>query len=161
MTSRNILSVPLLFSCSILTVALTACGTSTGPGATTPAPVTKTVVVTSAVSTTPRASAPVATSTPASQQTPGTNTSSSVTAPSTFVMPNEVGKVLQAAQDDIQRVSGNPVFFTASSDATGANRFQVLDSNWKVCAQNIAPGSRQDEDSNISFSVVKLTEQCR
>lgn len=75
-------------------------------------------------------------------------------------MPNEVGKVLQAAQDDIQRVSGNPVFFTASRDATGANRLQVLDSNWKICAQNVPPGSPQDESSDISFDVVKLTEMC-
>lgn len=75
-------------------------------------------------------------------------------------MPNEIGKVLQDAQDDIQRVSGNPVFFTASRDATGANRFQVLDANWKVCAQNVKSGSRQNESSNISFDVVKLTEQC-
>ena len=75
-------------------------------------------------------------------------------------MPNEVGKVLQDAQDDVQRVSGDPVFFTHSTDATGAHRFQVLDSNWKVCGQNVTPGTRENEDSYIDFSVVKLVESC-
>lgn len=84
------------------------------------------------------------------------------TAPATnsFDMPNEVGKGLQAAQDDIQRVSGNPLFFTNSKDATGANRLQILDRNWKVCSQNIGVGQKFTEDSDITFSVVKLEESC-
>lgn len=77
-----------------------------------------------------------------------------------FRMPNEVGKVLQAAQDDIQRVSGNPLFYTSSTDATGAGRMQVLDRNWKVCTQNIQAGTRVNQDSDISFGAVKLDEQC-
>jgi len=75
-------------------------------------------------------------------------------------MPNEVGKVLQDAQDDIQRVSGDPVFFSHSEDATGQDRFQVIDSNWKVCSQNVAPGTTVPFDAHVVFSVVKLDENC-
>jgi hypothetical protein len=75
-------------------------------------------------------------------------------------MPNEVGKVLQVAQDDIQRVSGNPGYITLSKDATGAGRHQVLDSNWRVCSQNVARGTRVTDSTVITFGAVKLTEVC-
>ncbi len=75
-------------------------------------------------------------------------------------MPNEVGKVLQVAQDDIQRVSGNPVYITFSKDATGAGRHQVVDSNWQVCSQNVAPGTKATDSTIITFAAVKLTEVC-
>jgi hypothetical protein len=75
-------------------------------------------------------------------------------------MPNEVGKGLQAAQDDIQRVSGNPVFFSHSTDATGAGRHQILDRDWKVCTQNVAAGATANLDTYISFAVVRTTENC-
>lgn len=77
-----------------------------------------------------------------------------------FIMPNEVGKDLQSAQDDIQRVSNDPVFFSHSKDATGQDRFQVIDSNWQVCSQNVAPGTRVPFDAHIVFNVVKLNESC-
>lgn len=55
-------------------------------------------------------------------------------------MPNEVGKTLQEAQDDVQAVSGNAGFWSNSEDALGANRSQILDSNWKVvCSQKPKP----------------------
>ncbi len=75
-------------------------------------------------------------------------------------MPKEVGKVLQDAQDDIQQVSGNPIFITRSVDATGRGRHQILDRDWKVCSQNVAPGKRVKPDTEIAFSVVKLGESC-
>lgn len=78
----------------------------------------------------------------------------------TWVMPNEVGKVLQDAQDDIQALTGNPFFFTASEDATGASRFQMLDRDWQVCSQKPGPGSHFNEDTDITFYVVKLSEHC-
>jgi hypothetical protein len=74
-----------------------------------------------------------------------------------FVMPNEVGKVLQDAQDDIQRVSGDPVFFSHSHDALGS-RFQVLDRDWKVCDQNIPGGHMVSAVGHIDFGAVKLSE---
>ncbi len=77
-----------------------------------------------------------------------------------FSMPNEVGKGLQEAQDDVQRVSGNPVFFTDSTDASGQGRMQILDRNWKVCSQNVPPGTSVTQDTDISFAAVKLDENC-
>ena len=79
---------------------------------------------------------------------------------SKFTMPNEVGANLQGAQDDIQRVSGNPLFITRSKDATGAGRHQILDRNWKVCSQNVPPGTSVDQSAAITFGAVKLTESC-
>ena len=79
----------------------------------------------------------------------------------TFVMPNEVGKVLQVAQDDLQAVTGNPFFFTDSKDATDQDRFQVLDSGWQVCSQDPAPGKVLPTDYlDIVFYVVRTSEDC-
>jgi len=76
-------------------------------------------------------------------------------------MPDEVGKVLQVAQDDIQRASHDPVFYTSSRDATGRGRHQILDRDWKVCRQNVPAGQRvQRRTVLITFSVVKLAETC-
>src|SRR3954454_4952947 len=49
------------------------------------------------------------------------------------VMPNEVGKGLQEAQDDLQAkgVAG----FSVSHDLTGQTQFQVNDRAWQVCSQ--------------------------
>jgi hypothetical protein len=77
-----------------------------------------------------------------------------------FVMPNEVGRILQAAQDDIQRVSGNPVFFTSSTDATGAGRHQIVDRDWQVCTQSLPAGTKVGQDARIDFGVVKTYETC-
>lgn len=90
-------------------------------------------------------------------------TSAPAAAPATFVMPDEVGKGLQEAQDDIQRVSGNPVFITRSSDASGQNRRQILDRNWVVCSQNIPAGTNVSTDhrkTDIVFASVKVGERC-
>jgi hypothetical protein len=78
-----------------------------------------------------------------------------------WAMPNLVGSNLQAAQDRIQAVTGNPIFITFSHDATGQGRNQVLDSNWKVCSQNIAPGAAFTDTTRIDFGAVKLAERCR
>lgn len=77
-----------------------------------------------------------------------------------FTMPNEVGQNLQDAQNQIQRVSGNPIFFSHSTDATGQGRHQILDRDWKVCSQNVKPGARVNLDSYISFAAVKTDESC-
>jgi hypothetical protein len=77
-----------------------------------------------------------------------------------FAMPAEVGMSLQDAQDDVQRVSGDPVFVSHSHDATGADRFQILDRDWKVCGQNVPPGKRVSAVGHIVFSVVKDDESC-
>jgi hypothetical protein len=74
-------------------------------------------------------------------------------------MPNEVGRGLQDAQDDIQRVTGNPIFITHSKDALGS-RHQILDADWQVCSQDVPAGSTFTEDTDITFTVVKLSETC-
>jgi hypothetical protein len=53
-------------------------------------------------------------------------------------MPDEVGGILQDAQDDIQ----------------------LLDSNWQVCSQSVPSGQQVDATSEISFAAVKLSESC-
>lgn len=75
-------------------------------------------------------------------------------------MPNLVGRDLQAAQDAIQKLTDNPVFLTLSTDATGQGRTQVLDSNWRVCSQNVKPGETFTKDTKIEFATVKLSERC-
>jgi hypothetical protein len=77
-----------------------------------------------------------------------------------WLMPDEVGKDLQAAQDHIQGVTDNPFFFTDSADATGAERFQILDVDWTVCSQKPSAGSSFGENTNIVFYVVKDWEDC-
>jgi hypothetical protein len=76
-----------------------------------------------------------------------------------WTMPNELGHVLQNAQDNLQRVSGDPVFVSHSHDLLG-DRFQILDSDWQVCTQNVAPGTRVGQFAHIDFGVVKTYEQC-
>jgi len=76
-----------------------------------------------------------------------------------FTMPNEVGHGLQDAQDNLQRVSGDPVYYSRSHDLLG-NRHQILDRNWQVCTQNIAGGATVSESDTVDFGVVKLSESC-
>lgn len=75
-------------------------------------------------------------------------------------MPSETGKDLQAAQDDIQAVTGNPLFFSSSTDALGTDRMQVFDRNWQVCDQTPKAGAPFNDDTSVNFSVVKLDERC-
>jgi hypothetical protein len=78
-----------------------------------------------------------------------------------FAMPNFVGKNLQAAQDEVQT---HGVFFSVSHDVL-ASRMQLVDSNWKVCTQTPAAGTRihgpaADYEGKFDFGAVKLTESC-
>jgi hypothetical protein len=132
-------------------LGLAACSSTTTGTPSKPAVVTTVVVSTVAASEANASSHPAAAS---SDQTAGNS------AAGTFTMPNEVGKVLQDAQDDIQRVSQDPLFYTSSTDASGAGRMQILDRNWIVCQQNLAPATTANQDSDISFAVVKLDEDC-
>jgi hypothetical protein len=77
-----------------------------------------------------------------------------------FRMPSELGNGLQDAQDAVQAASGDPFYYTDSTDALGAHRFQILDDDWQVCSQTPAAGTMINEDSNVSFGVVKLDESC-
>jgi len=137
-------------------VALLAVGGCGGEATTAPSPSTVTVVSTETTTATPTES-PTAATEPA----PGSPTNSTPNDEATFLMPNLVGQVLQTAQDEMQRVSGNPIFYTSSTDATGAGRRQVLDRNWVVCSQSVPPGTVVPvHGSTIDFGVVKKGETC-
>jgi hypothetical protein len=73
-------------------------------------------------------------------------------------MPDVVGMDLQSAQNLIQT---HGVFLTVSHDLLGS-RNQALDSNWRVCEQNIPPGQRVtgEAEGQIDFGVVKREELC-
>jgi hypothetical protein len=75
-------------------------------------------------------------------------------------MPDETGKDLQGAQDDIQSVTDGGIFYSDSHDVSGQDREQVLDRNWQVCTQDPAPGTEITPDTKIDFGVVRDTEQC-
>jgi len=118
----------------------------------TPAPATITVTATPSAEPSPTQ----ATSPKPKKQKPAkaANTADS------WTMPNQVGQDLQASQDRIQAITGNPFFYTASKDATGQSRFQVWDRDWQVCSQKPAAGTRFNDDTDITFYVVKDTEDC-
>lgn len=81
-------------------------------------------------------------------------------APGQWVMPDLTGQNLQAAQNQIQAMTGGQIFFTTSHDAAGRGRNQVVDDNWKVCSQNVAPGAPIDGSARIDFGAVKIAETC-
>ncbi|GLY34083.1 hypothetical protein Amsp01_001070 [Amycolatopsis sp. NBRC 101858] len=120
-----------------------------------------TAVSSPAPSTAPPATLP-ATSAPATTAPSETSASSTpaTTVAAGWTMPDLVGSDLQDAQDRIQHITGNPVFRTTSHDGTGAGRHQVLDHDWQVCAQNVAPGAAITLTSKIDFTVVKHGETC-
>jgi len=76
---------------------------------------------------------------------------------STFAMPDVVGTVLQDAQDRLQSLGS---YLMDQRDASGLGRLQVLDSNWKVCAQDPAPGTVAPISTLVTLDSVKLSETC-
>lgn len=108
-------------------------------------------------------SSPDTSSTPGTTDTPPAQTGPSPAEGQTaqqWEMPNLTGAVLQDAQDRIQSLTGGAVYFTGSHDLSGRNRNQVVDANWKVCDQNVAPGAALTPASEIDLGVVKLEETC-
>jgi beta-lactam-binding protein with PASTA domain len=72
-------------------------------------------------------------------------------------MPNLVGENLQDAQDKLQALDS---FFLQQNDATGMERFQVIDSNWKVCTQKPSAGQKVPVEKMVVLEAVKLDETC-
>jgi hypothetical protein len=70
-------------------------------------------------------------------------------------MPGLVG--MMDAQDKLQSLGS---YMLDQQDATGLDRMQVLDSNWKVCSQDPAPGARVPSSATVSLASVKLSESC-
>lgn len=82
---------------------------------------------------------------------------SSKPAASTFTMPRLVGMVLQDAQDLLQSKGS---YVVSQEDALGWDRWQLLDSNWKVCRQTPLPGKRVSVSATVTLWSVKLNERC-
>lgn len=76
----------------------------------------------------------------------------------TLVMPRLVGLDLQSAQN---RVQDQGLAWSRSHDLAGS-RAQIVDSNWLVCTQNIAPGTAVSTtaEGSIDLGVVKRGEAC-
>ncbi|MEV0171222.1 PASTA domain-containing protein [Streptomyces sp. NPDC050803] len=74
----------------------------------------------------------------------------------TATLPDLVGLDLQAAQDEAQAAG---FYALDDQDATGQDRFQVLDRNWTVCSQEPAAGTHPT-DTLVTLYAVKDTETC-
>jgi hypothetical protein len=78
-----------------------------------------------------------------------------------WTMPNEIGKDLQTAQDDLQALTGNPMFISTSKDLTGQGRHQINYRNWQVCSSTPPPGEAFTSHTNVVFGVVRIdSETC-
>ena len=139
----------------LLVGALAGCGGGGGPAATSTVTATSRVTV-SYSSTQPSASASMA---PAESSPIDTAPAASAPAES-WIMPNEIGKNLQRAQDDLQALTGDPMFVSTSEDLTGKDRQQVMDRNWQVCSSSPPPGSAFTSQTNVVFGVVRDSETC-
>ena len=73
-------------------------------------------------------------------------------------MPALVGANFQDAQDMLQALGS---YVLTQTDASGMERFQVLDSAWKVCGQRPRAGAEVSVDKMVELLVVKLHEGCR
>jgi len=69
-------------------------------------------------------------------------------------MPNFVGKGLNTARDSLPSATS-----ITSSDASDQGRFIILESNWKVCTQDPAPGVALSGQP-VTFTAVKFGEPC-
>jgi hypothetical protein len=127
---------PLVTGICLVALAVGGCG-----GGSTSTPSTVTVH-----DTPPSAASPTLGASPAAQS---------------WTMPDLRGKNLQDAQDAIQTVTNNQVFYTGSTDLTGKGRHQVMDRNWQVCASTPPPGATFTKETSIDFGVVRIdSESC-
>lgn len=73
------------------------------------------------------------------------------------VLPDAVGMDLQLAQDTMQAAG---FYLLTSHDATGQDRFQVVDRNWTVCSQDPPGDTEASPETPIDFGAVKDDETC-
>lgn len=124
------------------------------PQITATATATATVIVASPASAPTESAEP--TETPSQETTESDETDDSPM-PETFKMPKLVGKNLQWAQDKLQSLGS---WIMDQEDASGLDRFQMLDSNWKVCSQKPKAGKVIPVDTEVVLKSVKLDERC-
>ena len=74
-----------------------------------------------------------------------------------FIMPKVVGMNLQLAQDLLQSKGS---YIMDQEDFKGLGRFQLVDSNWKVCTQSPSAGKKVPISTLVTLASVKLTERC-
>lgn len=74
-----------------------------------------------------------------------------------FKMPRVVGMNLQLAQDLLQSMGS---YLMDQTDAAGLGRWQIIDSNWKVCRQSPAAGKIISQSITVTLASVKLAETC-
>ena len=139
--------VPALTAVLVVLACATACGAPATPPVA-PAPVTPAPVAPAPVAPAPAPAAPD----PAAGAVPAGGGS--------WAMPDLVGFVLQDAQDAVQALTDFAIPVTTSSDATGRDRMQIDDRNWRVCAQSVPAGAEITPGSAIDFAVVQLDEDC-
>ena len=134
--------------------------TLTGCTSTSPPPVeTVTVTTERPVLATPAPTIAPAPSTAA--PAPGFPNATAEPAAQSWTMPNLIGRNLQDAQDAIQTLTNNQVFYSGSTDLTGEGRNQILDANWQVCTSTPPPGAAFTKDTAIDFGVVRIDlEEC-
>jgi beta-lactam-binding protein with PASTA domain len=73
------------------------------------------------------------------------------------VMPDLVEENLQLAQDRLEALGS---YILNQEDALGLGRIQVVDSNWKVCSQRPAQGTRISVNDEVTLFAAKLDEDC-
>jgi PASTA domain len=76
--------------------------------------------------------------------------------PSTVKVPDVKGMNYQDAQDLLR---ANGLIVLPATDALGADRLALVDLNWYVVSQDIAPGSTVDAGSGITCTILKYTDR--
>jgi hypothetical protein len=71
-------------------------------------------------------------------------------------MPNLIGKDLQGAQDAVQSLTRDAIWYGGSTDLTGQGRAQILDRSWVVCTSTPPPGATIAVDTKVNFGVVRI-----
>ncbi len=137
--------VPVLVPVLVALACATACG-APAPASPPAAPATPAPVTPAPVTPAPAAPDPAAGAVPAGG--------------GSWTMPDLVGATLQDAQDAVQALTDFAIPITTSSDATGRDRMQLDDRNWRVCAQSVPAGADITPGSAIDFAVVQLDEEC-
>ena len=80
--------------------------------------------------------------------------------PPIWVMPSFVGKPLDEADTELNRLSGGTIAAANTHDATGAGRSPYFTEGWVVCSQTPLPTSTIVPGTPIEFGVVGDGEPC-
>jgi len=138
-----------IVAATLVTAMCAACGGSATPAVTVTAAAT---TVTASPIETPM---PASSSADAVESTPAAAETTPAVEAANIKVPNGVGKDYQSAQD-LWRAAGLHV--APATDATGAHRLPVIDSNWVVLSQDLKAGSTVPADTFITATVKKYSD---